>query len=133
MFSLIITEKYKDFGEKEWYFFTPRDRKYKNGNRPNRRVRDHGGWKATGAEKNVKVDGTVVGHKKTLVYYTKYPPASNADKSSWIMQEYRIVNSTPSNRGRNGMRVRSLFSFSLLLLKPQAFYFFSFLFFPKLT
>ncbi|XP_039023608.1 protein SOMBRERO-like [Hibiscus syriacus] len=36
----------------EWYFFTPRDRKYGNGKRPSRSAGD-GYWKATGKDKEV--------------------------------------------------------------------------------
>ncbi|CAL5333815.1 unnamed protein product [Camellia sinensis] len=42
--SKLYKENYKPYEEKEWYFFTPRDRKYKNGKRPNRAAGD-GYWK----------------------------------------------------------------------------------------
>ncbi|CAL5365014.1 unnamed protein product [Camellia sinensis] len=42
--SKLYKENYKPCEEKEWYFFTPRDRKYKNGKRPNRAAGD-GYWK----------------------------------------------------------------------------------------
>ncbi|CAL5370986.1 unnamed protein product [Camellia sinensis] len=42
--SKLYKENYKPYEEKEWYFFTPRDRKYKNGKRPNRAASD-GYWK----------------------------------------------------------------------------------------
>ncbi|KAK4369139.1 hypothetical protein RND71_012931 [Anisodus tanguticus] len=44
------------FGEQEWYFFSPRDRKYPNGARPNRAATS-GYWKATGTDKPVLTAG----------------------------------------------------------------------------
>lgn len=72
------------------YFFTPRERKYRNGSRPNRAAAD-GYWKATGADKLVldKMDNPI-GFKKSLVFYKGKPP--NGDKSNWIMHEYRVIN-----------------------------------------
>ncbi|KAK2967810.1 hypothetical protein RJ640_027704 [Escallonia rubra] len=99
-----LTEKYQGLGEKEWYFFTPRDRKYRNGTRPNRAA-GNGYWKATGADKSVKSKGVLVGFRKALVFYQGKPP--KGDKTSWIMHEYR-VNEPPRARrsgGGNDMRL----------------------------
>jgi hypothetical protein len=75
-------------GEKEWYFYVPRDRKYRNGDRPNR-VTASGYWKATGADRTIKADNSrPIGLKKTLVFYSGKAP--KGVRSSWIMNEYRL-------------------------------------------
>ncbi|KAL3733711.1 hypothetical protein ACJRO7_023128 [Eucalyptus globulus] len=79
------------FGEKEWYFFSPRDRKYPNGSRPNR-VAGTGYWKATGTDKVISTEGRQVGIKKALVFYIGKAPKGN--KTNWIMHEYRLLAST---------------------------------------
>lgn len=75
------------FGEKEWYFFSPRDRKYPNGSRPNR-VAGSGYWKATGTDKVIMTEGRRVGIKKSLVFYIGKAPKGT--KTNWIMHEYRL-------------------------------------------
>lgn len=75
------------FGEKEWYFFSPRDRKYPNGTRPNR-VASSGYWKATGTDKVIMSEGRKVGIKKALVFYVGKAPRGS--KTNWIMHEYRL-------------------------------------------
>ncbi|CAL5009617.1 unnamed protein product [Urochloa decumbens] len=75
-------------GDKEWFFYVPRDRKYRNGDRPNR-VTPSGYWKATGADRMVRVEGNrSIGLKKTLVFYVGKAPKGL--RSSWIMNEYRL-------------------------------------------
>ena len=73
-FFFFLTEKAL-FGEDEWYFFTPRDRKYPNGVRPNRAA-GLGYWKATGTDKPILTScGTKsIGVKKPLVFYKGRPP-----------------------------------------------------------
>ncbi|KAF6149785.1 hypothetical protein GIB67_017518 [Kingdonia uniflora] len=98
---------YKSYGTKknqQWYFFTPRDRKYRNGTRPNRAA-GNGYWKATGADKEIKrSNGNVIGYQKTLVYYKGRPPGG--EKTNWIMYEYREKRDAPSaDRGANGMKL----------------------------
>ncbi|VAH72583.1 unnamed protein product [Triticum turgidum subsp. durum] len=76
----------------EWYFFSPRDRKYPNGVRPNRAA-GSGYWKATGTDKPITAGGVpggeVVGVKKALVFYQGRPPKGL--KTNWIMHEYRLA------------------------------------------
>ncbi|XP_062188574.1 NAC transcription factor NAM-B2-like [Phragmites australis] len=84
------------FGEKEWYFFSPRDRKYPNGARPNRAATS-GYWKATGTDKPILSSGgsrEKVGVKKALVFYRGKPPKGL--KTNWIMHEYRLTDASSS-------------------------------------
>ncbi|XP_072999277.1 uncharacterized protein [Typha latifolia] len=75
-------------GEKEWFFYVPRDRKYRNGDRPNR-VTASGYWKATGADRMIRAENNrSIGLKKTLVFYSGKAP--KGIRSSWIMNEYRL-------------------------------------------
>ncbi|KAI9093279.1 hypothetical protein K1719_027293 [Acacia pycnantha] len=85
------------FGEQEWYFFSPRDRKYPNGARPNRAATS-GYWKATGTDKPVLTSNgnQKVGVKKALVFYGGKPP--RGIKTNWIMHEYRILDNKPNNK-----------------------------------
>ncbi|XP_073008261.1 NAC domain-containing protein 48-like [Typha latifolia] len=86
------------YGNKEWYFFSPRDRKYPNGSRPNRAA-GSGYWKATGADKPVG-SGKPVAIKKALVFYAGKAP--RGEKTNWIMHEYRLANVDRSARKKNG-------------------------------
>ncbi|KAJ4951195.1 hypothetical protein NE237_028027 [Protea cynaroides] len=73
-----LANRYSSCGEKEWYYFTQRNRRYQNGKRPNRGV-GNGYWKATGGDVKIKSNGKLVGYKKT----------------NWIMQEYRVKEAPP--------------------------------------
>lgn len=77
-----------EFGENEWYFFSPRDRKYPNGVRPNRAAVS-GYWKATGTDKAIYSGSKHIGVKKALVFYKGKPP--KGVKTDWIMHEYRLL------------------------------------------
>uniref|UniRef100_A0A7N0USA0 NAC domain-containing protein n=1 Tax=Kalanchoe fedtschenkoi TaxID=63787 RepID=A0A7N0USA0_KALFE len=89
------------YGEKEWYFFSPRDRKYPNGSRPNRAA-GSGYWKATGADKPIG-HPRPVGIKKALVFYAGKAP--RGEKSNWIMHEYRLADVDRTARKKNSLRL----------------------------
>ncbi|KAJ4973942.1 hypothetical protein NE237_007116 [Protea cynaroides] len=82
-------------GEKEWYFYCPRDRKYRNSARPNR-VTGAGFWKATGTDRPVySSEGTkCIGLKKSLVFYKGR--AAKGIKTDWMMHEFRLPSPTDS-------------------------------------
>ncbi|RWW00288.1 hypothetical protein GW17_00036750 [Ensete ventricosum] len=83
-------------GEREWYFFVPRDRRIGNGGRPNRTT-ERGFWKATGSDRPIRSVADpkrLIGLKKTLVFYRGRAPRGT--KTDWVMNEYRLPESFSS-------------------------------------
>ncbi|RZC76899.1 hypothetical protein C5167_001034 [Papaver somniferum] len=84
--SLVLMSKEKaTYGENEWFFFTPRERKYPNGARPNRKAAS-GYWKATGTDKPILTScgSHTIGVKKALVFY----------KDDWVLCRVRKKDDT---------------------------------------
>ncbi|KAK3038471.1 hypothetical protein RJ639_029769 [Escallonia herrerae] len=73
--------------QNDWYFFSHKDKKYPTGTRTNRATKA-GFWKATGRDKAIYRKHSLVGMRKTLVFYKGRAP--NGQKSDWIMHEYRL-------------------------------------------
>ncbi|KAG5377855.1 hypothetical protein IGI04_025697 [Brassica rapa subsp. trilocularis] len=77
-------------GEREWYFFVPRERKHGDGGRPSR-ITEKGYWKATGSDRKIISSSEpkrMIGLKKTLVFYTGRAPGGT--KTDWVMNEFRM-------------------------------------------
>ncbi|RWR80631.1 NAC domain-containing protein 2-like protein [Cinnamomum micranthum f. kanehirae] len=68
------------------YFFTRLVKKYENGERPSRAVKNGGHWKATTGDKTIRDSrNNKLGFKKSLVFIDALEK-----KTNWLMQEYRI-------------------------------------------
>ncbi|KAJ0238363.1 NAC domain containing protein 58 [Hirschfeldia incana] len=103
-------------GEKEWYFFSLRDRKYPTGLRTNRAT-EAGYWKTTGKDKEIYRSGVLVGMKKTLVFYKGRAPKGG--KSNWVMHEYRLETKQPFKPAKEEWVVCRVFQKSTATKKPQ--------------
>ncbi|KAG8389902.1 hypothetical protein BUALT_Bualt01G0027200 [Buddleja alternifolia] len=90
-----LTADFNLIRESEWYFFTPRSKKYPNGQRPNRCTPD-GYWKANGADGEIRSNREIVGYRKTLCFYKGNPPSGT--KTNWLMHEYRINKNSDKTR-----------------------------------
>ncbi|KAI4324859.1 hypothetical protein MLD38_030309 [Melastoma candidum] len=93
--------KVSTVGDREWYFFCLRGRKYRNSVRPNR-VTGSGFWKATGIDKPIYSSDNhqdCIGLKKSLVYYRG--SAGKGTKTDWMMHEFRLPPSSPNKASAN--------------------------------
>lgn len=104
-------------GEKEWYFFSLRDRKYPTGMRTNRAT-EAGYWKTTGKDKEIFRGGVLVGMKKTLVFYRGRAP--KGEKTNWVMHEYRLETKLAFKTSKEEWVVCRVFQKSATVKKPQA-------------
>uniref|UniRef100_A0A0E0KJN3 NAC domain-containing protein n=1 Tax=Oryza punctata TaxID=4537 RepID=A0A0E0KJN3_ORYPU len=117
-------------GEKEWYFFCLRGRKYRNSIRPNR-VTGSGFWKATGIDRPIysaaaaisNNSGESIGLKKSLVYYRG--SAGKGTKTDWMMHEFRLppaiaaANASPCMQEAEVWTICRIFKRSVTYRKQQ--------------
>ncbi|KAJ4753032.1 NAC domain-containing protein 17 [Rhynchospora pubera] len=93
-------------GDKQWFFFSPRDRKYPNGTRSNRST-GNGYWKATGKDRTISHNSKALGNKKTLVYY--HGRAPKGDRTDWVMYEYTFEDQSLVNCANDSYALYKVF------------------------
>ncbi|CAN4076037.1 unnamed protein product [Withania somnifera] len=100
----------------EWFFFSPRDKKYLNGSRTNRATKA-GYWKATGKDRKVTChQPAVVGYRKTLVFYRGRAPLG--DRTDWVMHEYRLCDDV--SQGSPNVQVQGPFALCRIIKRNDA-------------
>ncbi|KAJ9707444.1 hypothetical protein PVL29_002461 [Vitis rotundifolia] len=84
-----LAAKYEPSGSDEWFYFTPRDRKYPNGQ----------------PDKEIKFEDRTVGYRKPFVFHRR--SFQNGVKTNWIMHEFRVAKppEPPRRSGVNDMRL----------------------------
>ncbi|KAB1228255.1 NAC domain-containing protein 7 [Morella rubra] len=70
----------------QWFFFSLPEMKYRRGNQSKRSTKA-GFWKPTGNDRKIMSESSIIGMKKTLVFYEGRAPACK--KTSWVTHEYR--------------------------------------------
>lgn len=108
---------YKLENETEWYFFTPRFKRYTNGSRPGRDA--HGGyWKPTETKAPVRDDqhNRTVGFKQTLAFHLGHDRSKDNKKTDWRMHEYTLTKNSNPVPNRRKVSTLRLLSFLYVLL-----------------
>ncbi|EYU43710.1 hypothetical protein MIMGU_mgv1a017649mg [Erythranthe guttata] len=102
-----LTREYPPVGHKEWYFFTPRIRKYAKGSRPNRTAGNRF-WKASSADKDIKFNNKIIGHKMTLGFHEGIS-LKDGIKTDWITHEYTAIHPSWNKRDvDDNMKVKNV-------------------------